>query len=53
MTFATKILIVVLNKFHVTQVINNDEFWMKKKVNEIHFHPLIGHIQLKCDFLSE
>jgi hypothetical protein len=42
-TFATKILIVALDKSHVTLDTNKKEFWMKKKVNEI-LHPLTNHI---------
>ncbi len=32
-TFTTKILIVALDKSHVIVVVNDKEFWMKKKVN--------------------
>jgi hypothetical protein len=34
-TFTTKILIVALNKLHLTLVVNDKEFWMKEKVNKI------------------
>jgi hypothetical protein len=27
-------------------VANNNEFWMKEKVNEIHLHPLTSHIYI-------
>jgi hypothetical protein len=40
-TFATKILIVTL-----TLVTNNNEFWMKERVNKIRLHPLICHIHI-------
>jgi hypothetical protein len=30
----------------MTLVANNNEFWMKKKVNEIHLHPLTSHIHI-------
>jgi hypothetical protein len=46
MTFAIKIIIVGLDKSHATLVANNKEFWMKENINEIHFHPLIGHIHI-------
>jgi hypothetical protein len=42
-TFAIKILIVALDKSHVTLDTNKKEFWMKEKVNEI-IHPLTSHI---------
>jgi hypothetical protein len=45
-TFTTKILIVTLNKLHLTLVVNDKEFWMQEKVNKIQFHPLTKHIHL-------
>ncbi len=42
----TKILLVVLNKSHMTLLTNNNELWMKEKINEIHLHPLIGQIRI-------
>ncbi len=45
-TFTTKILIVALNKLHLTLVVNDKEFWMKEKVNKIQFHPLTKHIHI-------
>jgi hypothetical protein len=45
-TFVSKILIATLDKSHVTLVVNDMEFWMKEKVNEIHLHPLINHIRI-------
>jgi hypothetical protein len=35
MTFATKILLVILNKSHVILVVNNKRYWMKKKSTNI------------------
>ncbi len=45
-TFATKILIVALDKSHRTLVANDNEFWMKEKVNKIRLHPLTCHIRI-------
>jgi hypothetical protein len=42
--FWRPILIVMLDKSHTTLITNNNEFWMKKIVNKIHFHPLTNHI---------
>jgi FMN phosphatase YigB (HAD superfamily) len=28
----------------MTLIVNNNEIWMKEKVNEIHLHPLTDHI---------
>jgi hypothetical protein len=45
-----KILIVALNTSYVIIVANDKEFWMKKKVDQIHLHPLFGHIRIvTCD----
>ncbi len=51
-----KIPLVTLDKLHATLVTNDNEFWMKEKVNKIHLHLLIGCIcivickmQLFCD----
>jgi hypothetical protein len=53
----TKIPLVTLAKLHATLVTNDNEFWMKEKINKIHLHLLIGYIvlsfvtkmQLFCD----
>ncbi len=45
-TFATKILIVALDKSQTTLVANDNKFWMKEKVNKIHLHPLTCHIRI-------
>jgi hypothetical protein len=43
MTFATKIFNHV-GQVTLTLVANDNEFWMKEKVNKIRLHPLTGHI---------
>jgi hypothetical protein len=30
----------------LTLVANDNEFWMIEKINEIHLHPLTGHIHI-------
>jgi len=45
-TFATKILIVTLDKSQTTLVANDNEFWMKEKVNKIFLRPLTYHIRI-------
>jgi hypothetical protein len=30
----------------MTLLTNNNELWMKEKINEIHLHPLIGQIRI-------
>ncbi len=37
MTFATKILLVALDKSHVILIANDKEYWMKEKVNKYKF----------------
>jgi hypothetical protein len=37
---------VTLDKLQMTLVANDNEFWMKEKVNKIRFHPLIYHIRI-------
>jgi hypothetical protein len=44
--FTTKISLFALNKLHTTLVPNNNEFWMKGKINEIHLHPMNSHIHI-------
>jgi len=47
-TFMTKISLVTLDKLH--EVTNDNELWMKEKVNKIHLHILIGYICIDiCD----
>jgi hypothetical protein len=34
----------------MTLVVNDNELWIKEKINEIHLHPLIGCISIViCD----
>jgi hypothetical protein len=48
--FALKSLILAFNKLHMTLVAKDKDFWMKKKINKIHFHPLTNHISIVvCD----
>ncbi len=47
-TFMTKISLVTLDKLH--EVTNDNELWMKEKVNKIHLHILISCICIDiCD----
>jgi len=36
----------MLDKSHVTLIKNDKEYWMKEKINKIHFHPLTNHIHI-------
>jgi hypothetical protein len=45
-TFATKILIVALDKSQTTLIVNDNEFWMKEKIKKIRLHPLTYHIRI-------
>ncbi len=31
---------------HTTLIVNDNEIWMKEKINEIHLHPLTNHIRI-------
>ncbi len=58
MTFATKILIVALNKTHVRLVTNNKEFLDEKKIQQntpssFEWSYTFYHLQLGFEFFGE
>jgi hypothetical protein len=55
--YMTKILLVTKVKSHVTIIVKNKGYWMKKKFNNIWIHLLTPlymycYMQLKCDYFD-